>query len=167
MAKRSNKVAPLAEIANRLLDPLLARRAGINTMLLGAWGEIVGERYAQTSRPEQIRWPKRADQAESGAGFVPGQLTIACESATSVFLMHEERELIARINAFFGFPAIERVRFVQKPVRIKEMRSEPPPLDRVRKKRLEAMLADVDDPALRQALEKLGTGVMSRKKRET
>lgn len=164
MAKSKRYAAPIAEIANRLLDPLLARRAGINTMLLASWSEIVGDRYGQTSRPEKIRWPRDGGESESGTGFNPGQLTVACESAVAVFMMHEERELISRINSFFGYPAIIKIRFNQKSVRLEPRRPSPRPLDRMEQKRLEKMLHDVDDGALRKALEKLGTGVMRRKK---
>ena len=164
MAKSKRQAAPLAEIANRLIDPLLAKRAGINTMLLGSWGQIAGERYAETSRPEKIRWPREGGESETGTGFTPGQLTIACESAVAVFMMHEERELISRINAFFGYPAINKIRFNQKAVRLEPTRPEPRALDRLEQKRLGAMLADVEDDALRKALERLGTGVITRKK---
>ncbi|MBW3096915.1 DUF721 domain-containing protein [Pseudohoeflea coraliihabitans] len=162
---RSRKVVSLADVANRLVDPLLSRRAGINTMLLASWDAIVGERFAQTSRPERIRWPRQAGEPESGAGFSPGQLVIACEGASAVFLMHEERQLVSRVNAFFGFPAVDRIRFVQKAVAPEQKRKPLPPLDRLEQKRLGDMLAEVEDPALRQALEKLGTGVLGRNKR--
>jgi hypothetical protein len=39
------------KIANGLIDPILARRAGINTLLLGSWDEIAGEQFAGCSRP--------------------------------------------------------------------------------------------------------------------
>lgn len=163
MAKITGKTRSLAEIASRLVDPLLSRRAGISTMLLSAWEEIVGERFAATSRPERIYWPREEHGIGEGTGFSPGRLTIACEGANALFLMHEERELVSRVNAFLGFPAINGVRLVQKPVCAKEKRRQDFPLDRLQKERLDAMLSDIDDLALRRALEKLGEGVMKRK----
>jgi Uncharacterized protein conserved in bacteria len=163
MVERKSKVVQIAEVANRLVDPILARRAGISTTLLAAWGEIAGARFAEISRPERIRWPRSAADEEPGGGFTPGQLTIACDGPGAVFLMHEERELIARVNGFFGFPAIDRVRFVQKPVSSGPARPKPRPLDAVEKRRLDGILAEVDDPKLRQALERLGTGVLGRR----
>ena len=163
MAYKPRQARSLADLANRLVDPLLARKAGINTMLLSAWGEIVGERFSDTSRPERIRWPRDNGEAESGAGFSPGQLTVACEGASAVFLMHEERQLVSRVNAFFGLAAVDRIRFVQKPVRQTTPRPAPKTLDRLQKKKLDTMLEEVEDPVLRAALERLGTGVMTRK----
>lgn len=162
-ARRRRQVVQIAEIANRLIDPILARRAGINTMLLGAWGEIAGARYADNSRPEKIRWSRPAGPEEAGGGFTPGQLTVACDGASALFLMHEERELIARVNGFFGFPAIDQVRFVQKPVARPQDKPKVRPLDAVEKKRLAGMLGEVEDPKLRAALERLGAGVIGRR----
>src|SRR5580765_3838603 len=73
-------VKQISEVANGLIDPVLARRAGINTSLLGSWDEIVGEDFADCTRPEKIAWAKRGGNSEDG-GYQPGVLTIACEGA--------------------------------------------------------------------------------------
>jgi hypothetical protein len=103
-AKAASK---LPKIANSLIDPILARRAGINTLLLGSWDEIAGEQFAGCSRPEKIRWPRqdgpRRNRRRVCAGAV---LTIACEGARALFMMHQQAELISRVNGFFGFQAI-------------------------------------------------------------
>ena len=155
----------IAEIANGLIDPILARRAGINTLLLGSWDEIAGEQFADCSRPERIRWPRQGGPDETGAGFAPGLLTIACEGARALFLMHQEAELISRVNSFFGFQAISQVRIVQKAIHVPARKPSARPLDAGEKHRLDDMLSGVEDPRLRAALERLGTGVMSRNAR--
>lgn len=152
----------IAEIANGLIDPILAKRAGINTLLLGSWDEIAGEQFAGCSRPERIRWPRQDGPDETGGGFAPGLLTIACEGARALFLMHQEAELISRVNSFFGFQAISQVRIVQKAVSVPPRKPKARPLDAGEKSRLASMLAEVDDPRLRAALERLGTGVIGR-----
>lgn len=151
-------VVQISEIANSVLDPVLARRAGINTTLLGMWDDIVGPDFAECTRPEKIKWPRRASQDDS---FEPGTLTIACEGARALFLAHTQDQLIQRLNSVFGFPAIDRVKIVQKPVcsgkgRIKEI-PDLPPGD---KKRLSDMVSKIDDPKLRDALTRLGSGVL-------
>ena len=45
-----------------MIDPVLAKRAGINTLLLGSWDEIAGEDFADCTRPEKIAWPRRASE---------------------------------------------------------------------------------------------------------
>ncbi|MGO7815471.1 hypothetical protein ACC674_38690, partial [Rhizobium ruizarguesonis] len=48
----------ISELANGLIDPVLARRAVINTALLGSCSEIAGEDFADCTRPEKIAWAR-------------------------------------------------------------------------------------------------------------
>lgn len=162
MSGKTGGVRQISEIANGMLDPILARRAGINTMLLGSWEEIAGPEFADCTRPEQIRWDRRQTRGtvEEG-GFTPGVLTVACEGTRALFLMHCRDELIERINAFFGYPAVDRVRIVQKPVSVPERKRRQRPLAADDARRLAGMLGDIDDPGLKAALERLGRAVMT------
>ena len=162
MRQARKGVRQISEIANGMLDPLLARRAGIDTMLLGSWGEIAGPEFAGCTRPEEIRWDRRQgrETVEEG-GFTPGVLTVACEGARALFLMHSRDELIGRINAFFGYPAVDRLRIVQKPVAEAAPRRRQRPLAPGDAERLGVMLGEIEDAGLRASLERLGRAVMS------
>lgn len=157
--------APLADFANGVIDPVLSRRAGINTALLGSWDEIAGEDFADCTRPEKISWPRRVSEL-ADEGYQPGVLTIACESARALFLTHAQGELIARINAFFGYPAIRQIRIVQKPVSQTPKTRKLRPLDAVAAQQLDDMIGEMEDGKLKEALLRLGRGVLgSRRKR--
>ncbi|WP_323572015.1 DUF721 domain-containing protein [Rhizobium sp. 28DA2] len=157
-------VIQIAEIANGIMDPLLSKRAGINTALLGSWDEIAGDDFADCTRPEKITWPRR-DEGPDRGGYQPGVLTIACEGARALFLTHAQGEPIARINGFFGFPAVRQIRIVQKPVsQPVSRRRKPPPLRGDAAKRLDDMMDGIESEALRKAVERLGTAVMQKKK---
>ena len=58
--KQRRGVVQISEVAIGLIDPVLAKRAGINTMLLGSWDEIAGAEFAECTRPERIAWPRRS-----------------------------------------------------------------------------------------------------------
>src|SRR6202012_2955623 len=147
----------ISEVANALIDPVLARRAGINTALLGSWDEIVAEDFADCTRPEKIAWARRGNCGEESR-YQPGTLTIACEGARALFLTHAQGELIQRINGFFGYPAIHQIRIVQKPVSSAVKRSRTPaPLKGAAAARLEGMMEGIEDQRLRQAIARLGT----------
>ncbi|MCY6381640.1 DUF721 domain-containing protein [Hoeflea prorocentri] len=153
-------IQQISEIANGVLDPVLAKRAGINTMLLGMWDEIAGPDFAECTRPEKIKWPRRDAQNDS---FVPGTLTIACEGARALFLVHSQDQLIQRLNSVFGFPAVERIKIVQKPVSSSSGRHKRPrALSPDRQEKLDDMITGIESENLRQALRRLGTGVMGR-----
>lgn len=150
----------IADIANGIMDPVLARRAGISTALLGSWDEIAGAEFADCTRPERIVWPRRDDPGKT-EGYRPGQLVIACEGARALFLTHAQGELIARINGFFGYPAIRQIRIVQKPVvQPGRLRRSLRPLPRAEARKLEEMMEGIESEALRKAIARLGQAVL-------
>lgn len=158
-------IVQISEVANGLIDPLLAKRAGINTMLLGAWDEIAGSEFAECTRPERITWPRRASEMAGEGGYQPGVLTIACEGARALFLSHQQGEIIQRINGFFGFPAINQVKIVQKPVAMQSRhRAKPRPLTGDAARHLDDLIGGIEGDALKAALTRLGTAVLGRRR---
>lgn len=169
--KKANKrkgALQIAELTNTLVDPILAKRAGINTMLLGIWDEIVGTEFADCSRPDKIIWPQQRNlgggYSEQGGGLSPGQLTIACKGSRALFLSHQQDEIMQRINSFFGFPAINRIKIVQKVVVKHELRRKKPrKLSSLEQKKLTEMVDEIEDDKLKEALTKLGKAVLSKR----
>ena len=157
----------IAEAANGLIDPVLQRKAGINTALISVWDEIAGADFADCSRPERITWPRRnAERQGEAGGMEPGVLTIACEGARALFLAHAQGELIQRINGFFGFPAIRQIKIVQKPVSVhNRQRRRLRPLSASEKSHLAELTADIESEPLKAALDRLGRGIYGSRKR--
>lgn len=162
-----NGAFQIAEAANGLLDPVLQRKAGINTALIGSWDEIAGGDFADCTRPEKITWPRRnADRSGDTGGMEPGVLTIACEGARALFLAHAQGELMQRINGFFGFPAIRQIKIVQKPVNLHvRPRRRLRPLSASEKTHLDALTSAIESEPLKAALDRLGRGVYGSRRR--
>jgi hypothetical protein len=82
------------------------RRAGFpSPSLVFRWGDIAGQETARVARPIRCR--------SSTAGLV---LTLRCEPAASVFLQHETRSLLERLNAFLGPGTITRIQVIPGPL---------------------------------------------------
>ena len=158
----SGNARPIAEYAAKVLAPVIARRAAMTVDLLTAWPDIVGQQHADYTMPEKINWPRRSSDDDP---FSPGTLVVRCDGPRAVLIQHESQQLVERVNLFFGFHAIARIRLVQKPVtrmrREKTPRLPEPGPEESRK--LDKILNSIDDPQLRARLEKLGRGVMARK----
>jgi hypothetical protein len=158
----SNPVA-VSDLASVILDPVLRKRAGISIGLVQSWDEVAGPRLAGRTRPEKIQWPRRMHDDDP---FEPAVLVIACEGVAALHLQHESSEMIDRVNAFLGFPAVGRIRIVQKPVNT----DTPPPrrapraLEEPERKRLSATVSGIDDDGLRASLERLGATILGMRK---
>jgi len=156
--------SPLAEMTSQIVDPILRRRAGLNIQLLESWPEIVGADVAETSRPLRIIWPHRSAGDDT---FEPATLVIACEGFSAIRLQHESNEVIQRVNTFFGFAAIARLKIEQKPVRFdKPQPKQVLSIDEEQKNQLEHMVADIQNETLRHSLFRLGKGVLGNKNRK-
>lgn len=158
--KRFGRPRQISELISGVLDPLMQQRAGMTMQLVMAWEEIAGHIHADYTRPEKLEWPKQMSDDEP---FQAATLRIACEGARAIYLQHETSMIIERVNSFFGFNAIDRIKIVQKSVKIDEKpRRQPrPELDKQQRQRLSDLVDSVEDEKLKQALSKMGEGVFS------
>lgn len=149
---------PVVDYVTKVLDPVIARKAGMDMDLLTAWEEIVGETHAAYTLPEKLAWPRKAHEDDP---FKPATLIVACDGARAVFFQHESNEIIQRVNAFLGFGAVDRLKIVQKPIKRKTIKKtrKTEPLSPEIVQKLEKSLQSVEDEALRASLKKLGEGV--------
>lgn len=155
---------PVADLATRILDPVLRKRAGISVALIQSWEEIVGERIAHASRPEKIVWPRRMGEDDP---FEPATLVVACEGIAALALQHETGEVIARVNSFLGFAAVGRIRILQKPVAASASpkRKGPARLNEHEAAHVKSLTREIESDDLRAALERLGAEVIGAKRR--
>ncbi|MCH8858086.1 MAG: DUF721 domain-containing protein [Proteobacteria bacterium] len=77
----------------------LARAGFTDPALVLRWSEIAGEAVARAARPTKLQ--------EAADGAV---LTLRCEPGAAVFLQHETRSLVDRLNAYLGTGRIARIR---------------------------------------------------------
>lgn len=127
--------------------------------LLAQWPAIIGERLSAACGPHRITWPRGQD-AERKIG---GTLIVHALPGRALDLQHQVPQIIERINGFYGYGAIAAVKIVQGRLSPKRTRPAAPPLlAEDRAQALEAKLASVADPALKEALRRLGTGALAR-----
>ncbi len=141
---------PVAEFIAKTLDPLARKRGLARAELIAWWPEIVGAAYAAHTAPERIRWARDGRAAT---------LVVRCDPSVSLQFAHETARVRERLNAYFGYPAVGRVRIVQQPVgasRRPEPRTktEPPAVE------LTAKLDGIDGP-LKESLQMLGRRILA------
>ncbi|MBV1918617.1 MAG: DUF721 domain-containing protein [Sphingomonadaceae bacterium] len=126
------------------------RRFGfVQSSVVTRWPEIVGPNHARICAPESIRFPP-GEKSE-------GILQLVVMSAHAPFIQQVIPEIMERVNRFFGYKAVSRVKIRQgevKPPRGLEPKPAPPSLKPIPME-LGDSLRDIGDPELRSVLESL------------
>lgn len=155
---RGGKAKALGQHIGRLTKRAFGRRGFADGAIIADWPSVIGEHLAELSEPERITYP----QGKRSGGTL--HLRIASGSI-AVELQHLEPLLIERINGYFGYKAVEKVRLIQAPlakIGHKKKNAERPPLNEKKTREVAQILSDVDDPELREALDRLARAIVSR-----
>lgn len=88
--------------------------------LLTEWPRIVGDAIAAYTSPERLKWPRGVETfGETGAdgGGRPGAtLLLRVDPARALDIEYRGRQVLERINAFFGYRAVAELRILQAPL---------------------------------------------------
>lgn len=98
---RTGKSRAMADIMPVIGRAAFRRFGFVQSSVVSRWPEIVGDRYAEVSAPDSIRFP----QGERDGGT----LTLLVEGAFAPLLQQVTPEIIDRVNRFFGYRAVARV----------------------------------------------------------
>jgi hypothetical protein len=131
--------------------------------LLTDWPAIVGQEMSAYTAPERLKWPRGVefgDDAEAGVEGRPGAvLVLRVDPARALDVEYKGRQILERINGYFGYRAIAELRILQaplaKPAASRSVPAAPVPCDAPE-------LASIADERLRAALGRLKSGLMAR-----
>ena len=131
--------------------------------LITDWPTIVGRELAAVTAPERLKWPRAVEHAEDGTNASSGKgrpgatLVLRADGSQALAVQYGARQIIERINAYFGYAAVAELRLVQAPVGPAPGLARP--ANRPAAQPLTHEVASVADAGLRDALARLGAGV--------
>jgi hypothetical protein len=158
--RQARGLLAVATQLNRVTAAVRRRRGLSEAGLIADWAMIVGDGLAAQCAPQRL---------VRGAEGVGGTLHVRVTGPLALELQHLEPLVVERINGYFGYRAVARLALRQGPVtppanRPGAGRTKAPPAPAAdAEKRLQAMLAGIDDDELREALARFGRGVMARR----
>ena len=146
---RGGPARSIAELTPQVGRSAFRRFGFVQSSVVTRWPEIVGATHAKVCAPEAIR-------------FAPGEksdgiLQLVVLPAHAPLIQHVIPEIITRVNRFFGYKAVARVKLRQGPVhapRAQAPSGGPPSLKPIPIE-LGESLRDIGDPELRAVLESL------------
>ena len=145
---RGGPARAIADLMPQIGRSAFRRFGFVQSSVVTRWPEIVGPRHARVCAPEAIRFPP----GEKSDGIL--QLVVA--PAHAPIIQHVIPEIIERVNRFFGYRAVAKVKMRQGEVKPPpEQKASAPPSLRPIPMELGESLRDVGDPELRAVLESL------------
>ena len=133
--------------------------------LITDWAAIAGQELALYTRPERLKWPPAGVDGEDAPRRRGATLLLRVDAARGLDVQFRARQIIERINGYFGYAAVAELRILQAPIATPAAASKPrvpitggaigsrpPPA-------ADEDLMRISDAALRAALGRLGEGV--------
>jgi hypothetical protein len=139
--------------------------------LITDWSVIVGRDIAAHAVPQQLKWPRavgaNSEPGTEAAGRPGATLILRVDPARALDVQYKGRQILDRINAYFGYRAVAELRIVQTPAEppARTARSELPRSVVARgaqRPRAHVDLSGIGDDRLRMALERLQKGLGTR-----
>jgi len=154
--KRGGPPRAIAGHVPALTRKALGKRGLAEANLLTDWPTIIGAKQAEVCQPDRLTFP-RGERRD-------GTLHLRVAPVAALELQHDAPRLIERINGYFGYAAVAELRLVQAP--IKKRKTAPPPRpkkrpDPARQSEMAQRLEAVEDPEMRQTLNRLGMAILS------
>ncbi|WP_347301964.1 DUF721 domain-containing protein [Croceibacterium sp. TMG7-5b_MA50] len=148
---RGGPARAVADLVPQIGRAAFRRFGFVQASVVTRWPEIVGERHARVCRPESIRFPV-GEKSE-------GVLQLVVVPAHAPIIQHLVPEIVERVNRFFGYRAVARVKLRQGAIPASATpaatgRTAPPSLKPIPAD-MGDTLRDVADPELRTVLESL------------
>jgi hypothetical protein len=145
---RGGGAKPIGDLMPEIGRTAFRRFGFVQSSVVTRWHEIVGADHAKVCSPEAIRFPP-GERAE-------GTLHLVVAPAHAPLIQQVTPEIIERVNRFFGYRALARVKIRQGAVKPPADRpAKPPPSLKPIPMELGDSLRDIGDPELRTVLESL------------
>jgi len=144
----------LGQVVQRVAHPIFKKRGFGQGRIITDWEKIVGPAMAQYGFPEKVTFPykKRTE----------GTVHLVASGSGSMIFQHQSEMIIDQINTYFGYKAVERLRYrvdyvaFEKPVKDKK-ETELSPQDR---KWLKNQLKGWEDSPLKDTLKSFGEAML-------
>ncbi|MEE4289741.1 MAG: DciA family protein [Erythrobacter sp.] len=157
---RGGGAKPIGELMPAIGRTAFRRFGFVQSSVVTRWPEIVGPAHARVCAPESIRFPP----GEKSQGI----LQLVVTPAHAPLIQQVIPEIIERVNRFFGYSAVARIKLRQGAVKPPQSNApaKPPPSLKPIAMELGDSLRDIGDPELRTVLESLARSLEAREDRK-
>jgi len=152
---RSWRTQSLGSLLPKVARPVLGRHGLAAGGIVADWPSIVGAQLAECCMPMRLAFPpgERSD----------GTLYLRVQGSLALELQHLEPVVLERINSYFGYRAVIRLKIQQGPVPRSAPAKAPPSVSDKEDPAIDDAVSTVSDEELRRRLRHFGRALKSRK----
>jgi hypothetical protein len=138
----------------------LVKRGFAQADILSNWASIVGPNLANYSSPEKLNYSRNTNKDAT--------LRVRVASGWGPEFQHFEPLILERINGFFGYRAVLKLKVIQAPISKTpaKKRMAPLSLTEQQKEWISETVRNVTDPDLKKRLVALGTSMLGSRNRD-
>ena len=148
----------------RLIPPLVANGLKGKSQAFGAllseWDTVMGQDFAARAIPLRLSFPP-------GRHHHAATLHLKVAGTAALDVQHAQTQILERINSFFGYHAVDRLRLVQGVIPTRQLGRQEKPPDLNRLSALRDRLATVEDVLLKDCLDALAQVIAAECQQET
>lgn len=165
LGRRRKFAQTLGALAPEVTRPVFEKFGFQRAALMTDWADIIGAPLCHFTAPEEIRWQgaKGSDEALEMGCPPPATLVIRVEGPAALEVQHQTRQIMERINGYFGYKVVGDIRLLQAPLPAKK---EVPEIKRydLDKAIVGEPRLDVGDERLSNALQRMWRGIEAKKR---
>lgn len=138
----------------KIVKPVFKTRGLMEGRIITHWAQIAGEEMARLALPEKVTFTQGQRTG--------GTLHLSVTSSGALMIQYAQDLILEKINTFFGYKALGKLRMTHGFVPPRLVVSSPPgkPLSPEKQVLLEGYLSTVPDPELKELLQKLGSAIL-------
>jgi len=158
--KRQNKTVGVGDVIGGALDPVFKKRGFASRDIIAHWPAIAPPPFDRVTMPDKLVWPRGERSAEGAT------LYLRCIPGHGLSVTHEGPRIAAAVNRYFGYVLVGQVRLSAEPFSPHSAAADQgsgEPTAEVAA-RVSDAVAQVEDEGLREALRRLGHGLMGKRK---
>ncbi len=161
--RRCGDLCSMDAVVGVFARKILGRKAFVEADVIANWGEIVGEELAKLTKPIRIDFKK--DERKGGVLYIE-----AASGALALELQQKSKIVLSKVNVFFGYEAVERLKIMQNLQIAKELslssdNSEKKLVSEEEENYIRQQLKGINNQELRATLEKLGRAIVANNKK--
>ena len=162
LAPNRFSLPPVGTRVAQLTRDLFRKRGFAEGHILSHWPDIVGKDLAEFSAPERLVFPRRVREGRGPSGAAT--LEIRVDGPIALEIQHLEPQIIERINGYYGYSAVCRLKMTQGPLPVKARPRRRPirALAPDERRALNESLDPIAEQELKDALQRLGERILGR-----